>query len=59
MVAMVLVGACAGSDKHSIVLTTVDSAPDFDAMDFQNQPTDLKALTRNGPLVLVFLRGFG
>ena len=41
------------------MLKVGDSAPDFKAKDFNGQSIDTKALRAEGPLVLVFLRGFG
>ena len=39
-------------------LGTGVAAPDFDAFSFDGKKISLSALTKEGPIVLVFLRGF-
>lgn len=36
-----------------------DAAPEFSARDFSGKTVELNKLLKKGPLVLVFLRGFG
>jgi len=47
------------ADKKSDRLKAGDTAPVFQAKDFNGKLIDLKELQKNGPVVLVFLRGFG
>ncbi|MDP8254396.1 MAG: hypothetical protein P9M14_01475 [Candidatus Alcyoniella australis] len=46
--------ACGGP-----MLNKGQSAPDFQAQTFDGEQVDLRGLLQDGPLVLVFLRGFG
>lgn len=52
----------AGSGYLSVVafsaLGTGVAAPDFDAVSFDGRKISLSALRKEGPVVLVFLRGF-
>jgi len=41
------------------MLKVGDAAPEFSAKDFDGNSVVLSELTGNGPVVLVFLRGFG
>ena len=46
------------TDKTTI-LTIGDSAPEFNSVDFVGKPVKLSAALSEGPVVLIFLRGFG
>jgi peroxiredoxin len=43
---------------ETIVLAIGDSAPDFNAADFAGKPFKLSSSLSEGPVVLIFLRGF-
>jgi len=44
--------------EKTIVLTIGDSAPEFNTADFAEKPVILSAVLSEGPVVLIFLRGF-
>ncbi|MEN6319830.1 MAG: hypothetical protein ABFD82_13880 [Syntrophaceae bacterium] len=46
------------TDKTT-VLTIGDNAPVFSTVDFTGKPVNLSDALSEGPVVLVFLRGFG
>jgi len=46
------------TDKTT-VLTIGDNAPEFNSVDFAGKPEKLSTALSEGPVVLIFLRGFG
>ncbi len=51
--------ACSATDKNENLLAVGKTAPGFTATSFDGKQVKLSELQQNGPVVLVFLRGFG
>jgi len=51
--------ACFAAEKEKDAWVKSDQAPVFVAKDFNGESVALTELAKKGPLVLVFLRGFG
>lgn len=56
---LLVASSAIAAENDSDLLKTNVKAPAFHAKDFNGKLLDLDQLIKDGPLVLVFLRGFG